>query len=60
MVKPFDFSQIIYLIIAGATWYYPDPDVATSNGGVVQLAGQNINGAMIMSVLGPLALNAQG
>lgn len=32
---------IIYLIIAVAAWYYPDPDVATSNGGtlVLQVSG---------------------
>jgi Ca2+:H+ antiporter len=24
--------QIVYLIIAVAAWYYPDPDVATTNG----------------------------
>jgi hypothetical protein len=23
----------VYLIAAAATWYYPNPDVATSNGG---------------------------
>jgi Ca2+:H+ antiporter len=27
------FRQIVYLIIAIAAWYYPDPDVAKSNGG---------------------------
>jgi Ca2+:H+ antiporter len=25
-------SQIVYLIIAVAAWYYPNPDVATTNG----------------------------
>jgi Ca2+:H+ antiporter len=25
-------SQIVYVIIAVAAWYYPNPDVATSNG----------------------------
>jgi Ca2+:H+ antiporter len=25
-------TQIIYIIIAIAAWYYPNPDVATSNG----------------------------
>jgi hypothetical protein len=60
IVKLSDFSQIIYLIIAVAAWYYPDPDVATSNGGVLQLAGQNINGAMMMVPgSGPLSMNAQ-
>lgn len=24
--------QIIYVIVAVASWYYPNPDVATSNG----------------------------
>lgn len=24
--------QIVYVIIAIASWYYPNPDVATSNG----------------------------
>lgn len=24
--------QIVYIIIAIACWYYPNPDVATSNG----------------------------
>jgi Ca2+:H+ antiporter len=24
--------QIVYLIIAVAAWYYPNPDVATTNG----------------------------
>jgi len=24
--------QIVYVIIAVAAWYYPNPDVATSNG----------------------------
>jgi Ca2+:H+ antiporter len=34
--------QVVYVIIAIACWYYPDPDVATSNGlegsGVVNVA----------------------
>ncbi len=25
-------DQIVYVIIAIASWYYPNPDVATSNG----------------------------
>lgn len=25
--------QIVYLIVAASTWYYPNPDEATSNGG---------------------------
>jgi Ca2+:H+ antiporter len=25
-------NQVVYIIIAIACWYYPDPDVATSNG----------------------------
>lgn len=24
--------QIVYLIVAVAAWYYPNPEVATSNG----------------------------
>jgi Ca2+:H+ antiporter len=24
--------QIVYVIIAVAAWYYPNPDIATSNG----------------------------
>lgn len=27
-----DFEQIVYGIIAVSTWFYPNPDVATSNG----------------------------
>ena len=27
--------QIVYVIIAVAAWYYPNPDVATSNGTAV-------------------------
>jgi len=34
-------TQIIYVIIAIASWYYPNPDVATSNG-LEGLAGQNV------------------
>jgi hypothetical protein len=30
--KSLTFSQIVYLIIAVAAWYYPNPDVATTNG----------------------------
>jgi len=32
--------QIVYIIIAIAAWFYPDPDVATSNDfeGVVPIA----------------------
>jgi Ca2+:H+ antiporter len=25
---------IVYIIVAVASWYYPNPDVATSNGGL--------------------------
>ena len=28
----FGEKQIVYVIIAIASWYYPNPDVATSNG----------------------------
>lgn len=27
-------TQIVYIIVAVASWYYPNPDVATSNGGL--------------------------
>lgn len=32
LTNVFNFLQIVYVIIAIASWYYPDPDVATSNG----------------------------
>lgn len=25
-------SQVVYVVVAIASWYYPNPDVATSNG----------------------------
>lgn len=36
--------KIVYLIIAAAAWYYPDPDVATSNGlqGLVNFVARRI------------------
>lgn len=30
-------TQIVYVIIAIASWYYPDPDVATSNSSMVNV-----------------------
>ena len=40
--KEVTVNQVVYVIIAIACWYYPDPDVATSNGvegsGVVNVA----------------------
>lgn len=58
-------AQIIYLIIAVATWYYPNPDVATSNGGVLQSAAQYVaTGATTLMIpaasAAPLVLHAQG
>ena len=34
-------GQIVYVIIAIAAFYYPDPDVATSNG-VGELVAKNV------------------
>jgi Ca2+:H+ antiporter len=33
-------AQIIYVIIAIASYYYPNPDVATTNG--IEVVGQNV------------------
>lgn len=27
-----DVSQVVYVVVAIASWYYPNPDVATTNG----------------------------
>lgn len=37
-----DAYKIIYAIIATASWYYPNPDVATSNGIEGILTGRNV------------------
>lgn len=37
-----DLEQIIYAIIATASWYYPNPDVATSNGIQGLVTGRNV------------------